>query len=49
MGEFLQSKETGHEQLWVRINPVDDLAVVMPGSFMLPKSRDRHDMELLDH
>jgi citrate lyase subunit beta / citryl-CoA lyase len=56
--EFLQSQETGHERLWVRINPVDgpfavdDLAAVMPGKpggIMLPKSRGRHDVELLDH
>lgn len=56
--EFLQSRDAGHERLWVRINPVDgpfaveDLAAVMPGKpggIMLPKARGRHDVELLDH
>jgi citrate lyase subunit beta/citryl-CoA lyase len=44
--------------LWVRVNPLDgphtlvDLAAVMPakpGGIMLPKSRGRADVELLDH
>lgn len=45
-------------RLWVRINPLDgphalaDLAAVIParpGGIMLPKSRGRADVELLDH
>jgi citrate lyase subunit beta / citryl-CoA lyase len=45
-------------RLWVRVNPVDgphalpDLAAVLPagpGGIMLPKSRGRADVELLDH
>jgi citrate lyase subunit beta/citryl-CoA lyase len=45
-------------RLWVRVNPLDgshtlaDLAAVIParpGGIMLPKSRGRQDVELLDH
>ncbi|MFC1437734.1 CoA ester lyase [Streptacidiphilus sp. N1-10] len=45
-------------RLWVRVNPLDgphtlaDLAAVIParpGGIMLPKSRGRTDVELLDH
>ncbi|MGF7233810.1 MAG: HpcH/HpaI aldolase/citrate lyase family protein [Frankia sp.] len=45
-------------RLWVRVNPLDgphtlaDLAAVIPaqpGGIMLPKSRGRADVELLDH
>jgi len=55
---FLQNQADGHDRLWVRVNPLDgphtlnDLAAVMParpGGIMLPKSRGRHDVELLDH
>ena len=55
---FLEAQATGHERLWVRINPLDgpyaltDLAAVMPGKpggIMLPKARGRGDVELLDH
>ncbi|WP_066554760.1 HpcH/HpaI aldolase/citrate lyase family protein [Croceicoccus bisphenolivorans] len=56
--EFLQGRESGHERIWIRINPVDgpfavdDLAAIMPGrpgGIMLPKARGRHDVERLDH
>ena len=56
--EFLESQPSGHDRLWVRINPIDgshalaDLAAVMPGrpgGIMLPKARGRHDVERLDH
>ncbi len=56
--DLLQSRDSGHERLWVRINPVDgpfavdDLAAVLPGrpgGIMLPKSRGLRDVELLDH
>jgi citrate lyase subunit beta / citryl-CoA lyase len=52
-----QPKE-GKSRLWVRVNPLDgphalaDLAAVIPaqpGGIMLPKSRGREDVELLDH
>ena len=52
-----QPKE-GRSRLWVRVNPLDgphtlaDLAAVIPaqpGGIMLPKSRGRQDVELLDH
>lgn len=55
---LLEARESGHERLWVRINPVDgpfaadDLAATVPGrpgGIMLPKSRGRHDVERLDH
>ena len=50
--------EAGRKRLWVRVNPLDgphtlaDLAAVMPGrpgGIMLPKSRGRQDVEVLDH
>jgi citrate lyase subunit beta/citryl-CoA lyase len=56
--DFLNSQASGHDRLWVRVNPLDgphtlvDLAAVMPGKpggIMLPKSNGRHDVELLDH
>ncbi len=52
-----QPKE-GRTRLWVRVNPLDsphtlaDLAAVIParpGGIMLPKSRGRQDVDLLDH
>lgn len=55
---FLAAQAAGRERLWVRINPLHgphaltDLAAVMrgrPGGIMLPKSRGRADMELLNH
>ncbi len=55
---FLEAQTSGHERLWVRINPLDgphalaDLAAVVPGrpgGIMLPKARGRSDVELLDH
>lgn len=55
---FLKSQASGHERLWVRVNPLDgphtltDLAAVMPGKpggIMLPKANGREDVELLDH
>jgi citrate lyase subunit beta/citryl-CoA lyase len=59
ISEFLtaQPKED-RGRLWVRVNPLDgphtlaDLAAVLParpGGIMLPKSRGRADVELLDH
>jgi citrate lyase subunit beta/citryl-CoA lyase len=59
ISDFLtaQPKE-GRSRLWVRVNPLDgphtlaDLAAVIPaqpGGIMLPKSRGREDVELLDH
>jgi len=58
IADFLNSKASGHERLWVRVNPLDgphtlaDLASIMParpGGIMLPKARGRADVELLDH
>ncbi|MFC5747235.1 HpcH/HpaI aldolase/citrate lyase family protein [Actinomadura rugatobispora] len=56
---FLETRPVkDRSRLWVRINPLDgphalaDLAAVMParpGGIMLPKSRGREDVELLDH
>ena len=56
---FLQAQPTeARGRLWVRVNPLDgphtlaDLAAVIParpGGIMLPKSRGRADVELLDH
>ena len=55
---FLAAHAERRERLWVRINPLQgphaltDLAAVMPGrpgGIMLPKSRGRADVELLDH
>lgn len=57
--DFLTSHDAeARKRLWVRINPLDgphtlaDLAAIMPaapGGIMLPKSRGREDVELLDH
>lgn len=58
IANFLKSQTSGLDRLWVRVNPLDcphtltDLAAVMPakpGGIMLPKSRGRADVELLDH
>jgi citrate lyase subunit beta/citryl-CoA lyase len=58
IANFLKRQKSGLERLWVRVNPLDgahtlaDLVAVMPGrpgGIMLPKSRGRHDAELLDH
>ena len=56
---FLKAKDAdARKRLWVRVNPLDgphtliDLAAVMPaapGGIMLPKSRGREDVDLLDH
>jgi citrate lyase subunit beta / citryl-CoA lyase len=55
---FLEAQPPARRRLWVRINPLDgphalaDLAAVIPahaGGIMLPKSRGRADIELLDH
>ncbi len=56
---FLEAQQPpARLRLWVRINPLDgphalaDLAAVIParpGGIMLPKSRGRADVELLDH
>ena len=56
---FLEAQPpAARRRLWVRVNPLDgphalaDLAAVIPaqpGGIMLPKSRGRHDVELLDH
>lgn len=55
---FLKANVAHRERLWVRINPLQgphalaDLAAVMPGApggIMLPKSRGRADVELLNH
>lgn len=55
---FLDAHPADVSRLWVRINPVygphalPDLAAVIagrPGGIMLPKSRGRADVELLDH
>lgn len=55
---FLNANAKQRERLWVRINPLQgphaltDLAAVVPGrpgGIMLPKSRGRADVELLDH
>jgi citrate lyase subunit beta / citryl-CoA lyase len=55
---FLKRQQSGRERLWVRVNPLDgphtlaDLVAIMPGrpgGIMLPKSRGRHDAELLNH
>ena len=59
ISDFLTDQpEKDRGRLWVRVNPLDgphtlaDLAAVMParpGGIMLPKSRGRQDVELLDH
>jgi citrate lyase subunit beta/citryl-CoA lyase len=55
---FLNANPKQRERLWVRINPLQgphallDLAAIVPGrpgGIMLPKSRSRADVELLDH
>ena len=55
---FLAARPQDRSRLWVRINPLQgphaltDLAAVMPGrpgGIMLPKSRGRADVELLDN
>lgn len=55
---FLAANPDNHARLWVRINPLQgphaltDLVSIMPGrpgGIMLPKSRGRADVELLDH
>jgi citrate lyase subunit beta / citryl-CoA lyase len=55
---FLEAQPQNRSRLWVRINPLQgphalaDLAAVMPGrpgGIMLPKSRGRADVDLLDH
>lgn len=56
--DFLAEQTSGRDRLWVRVNPLDgphvllDLAAIMParpGGIMLPKSRGRADVEMLDH
>jgi citrate lyase subunit beta/citryl-CoA lyase len=56
--DFLVAQASGHERLWVRINPMDgphtlaDLVAIMPGrpgGIMLPKVYGRPDVERLDH
>jgi citrate lyase subunit beta/citryl-CoA lyase len=58
VSEFLKAQPEDRSRLWVRINPLQssnallDLAAVMsshPGGIMLPKSRGRADVDLLDH
>ncbi len=59
IADFLGAQRRRTEQrLWVRVNPLDgphalaDLAAIIPaspGGIMLPKSRGRQDVELLDH
>jgi citrate lyase subunit beta/citryl-CoA lyase len=59
IADFLSARaEADRTRLWVRVNPLDgphtlaDLAAIMParpGGIMLPKSRGRQDVELLDH
>jgi len=58
LGAFLEAQPQIRSRLWVRINPLQgphalaDLAAVMPGrpgGIMLPKSRGRADVDLLDH
>src|SRR5207253_108517 len=59
IADFLKTKDAeAKKRLWVRVNPLDgphtltDLAAVMPaapGGIMLPKSRGREDVDLLDH
>jgi citrate lyase subunit beta / citryl-CoA lyase len=55
---FLKAQTCHRSRLWVRINPLQgphalaDLAAVVsgrPGGIMLPKSRGRADVDLLDH
>ncbi|HEY8384606.1 MAG TPA: aldolase/citrate lyase family protein, partial [Porticoccaceae bacterium] len=59
IAEFLAAQPVeSRRRLWVRVNPLDgphtlaDLAAVMPGrpgGIMLPKSRGRQDVDVLDH
>src|SRR5689334_21803853 len=59
IADFLSARsEADRTRLWVRVNPLDgphtlaDLAAIVPGrpgGIMLPKSRGRQDVELLDH
>jgi len=58
ISDFLAAHQEMSARLWVRINPLQgphalpDLASVVknrPGGIMLPKSRGRGDVELLDH
>ncbi|MBA4024730.1 MAG: CoA ester lyase [Gordonia sp.] len=59
IADFLGARsEADRTRLWVRVNPLDgphtlaDLAAIIParpGGIMLPKSRGRQDVELLDH
>jgi citrate lyase subunit beta/citryl-CoA lyase len=58
VANFLKAQPSGHERLWVRINPLDtpyavaDLAAVIPckpGGIMVPKIRGRKDMETVDN
>lgn len=55
---FLAANANHRRRLWIRINPIQgphglaDLVAVVgggPGGIMLPKSRGRADVELLDH
>jgi citrate lyase subunit beta/citryl-CoA lyase len=55
---FLTANAKQRQRLWVRINPIQgphglaDLVAIVasrPGGIMLPKSRGRGDIELLDH
>lgn len=55
---FLAANPNHRQRLWIRINPIQgphglaDLVAVVgsrPGGIMLPKSRGRADVELLDH
>jgi citrate lyase subunit beta/citryl-CoA lyase len=57
-GFLAAASEAERARLWVRINPLDgphtlaDLAAIVParpGGVMLPKSRGRADVEVLDH
>jgi citrate lyase subunit beta/citryl-CoA lyase len=55
---FLTANAAQRKRLWIRINPIQgphglaDLVAIVgsrPGGIMLPKSRGRADVELLDH
>jgi citrate lyase subunit beta / citryl-CoA lyase len=55
---FLTANAAQRKRLWIRINPIQgphglaDLVAIIgarPGGIMLPKSRGRPDVELLDH
>jgi citrate lyase subunit beta/citryl-CoA lyase len=56
--EYLKSHDRAHQQVWVRINPLDtalslpDLVAVMPGKpdgIVLPKPLNAKDVQQLDH